>query len=583
MKLYRTITAIIIAASLAMGGLAAAIADEATAVPAGNEAPASAADEETVSDAVPAEEEMPAAGHTQAKQCSEEKPAAKPEPAGTEPGEDEPGDDAVLTKAAESKSELPEIPEDKEEADEDVTIDGENDEEQVTEPEEEAGQTEKTGEEPAAKEDETADPEEKQDPDDTETNEGKETPETTPGTPTEQPKETPAKEQPAQDEDEGDTEELIIAANLTVTQTWNGVIKRESPTILKLDLDHAQTVHMLVEGKNISAGVCKADRNPEDAPRHDTDPETNQTVITWSAEAGSYLISLRANEGSLLAKVQVSFLSEEAFASRETEPAETEEQAAGKAEEADTPAEEPEKPAEETQETADGETPAEAEEPAAEETGETADEETLAEEEEPAAEEVPEMLPVLTEEELAEQGFLAGAVIREEGAALYGTMDAETEPAAWLEAGTALFVKIEDDTWGRIQTVTDGETAICGYMKLDDLVLTAEEEQAEELPVRTIRIVSSLDNTGVVTVGTKVELKAELNGFSEEDRYTVQWQYTPDGGKTVKNAEGATGLTYSYRVDKTNYAYGWRVKVTLAPAAEPEAEPAEEAAEEAAE
>ena len=575
MKLWRIIITILITVSLTLSGLAASAADGDAAVTAGDEAAVSVeTEEETESAAASAEEEIAVASMNTAKHGNEEKPEAKPEPAKAVPKDDKTEEETVLPEGSEDESELPGIPEEKvDEPGTNVTNDGSEEDGEVTGSGEETDKTDNPGTETGAEEDETANPEEKLEPADTDSGKDQDTPEKAPETPAEkpaeEPQENPAEDQPAQEEDEEDTAEIVITENLTINQSWSGVIKRKTPTILKLDLSYAQTVHMLVEGKNVNVRVCKADRNPEDAPGQDTDPETDQTVVTWSAEAGSYLISLSANEGSLLAKVQVSFLNEEEFSSLEANPAETEKEETGAEEEAGTPGEEPEKPEKESSEGENQET-------------EGTKEEEIPADEEPAGEEIP-ALQVLTEDELAEQGFLTGAVIREEGAALYGTMEAETEPAAWLEAGTTLFVKIEDDTWGRIQTVTDEETVVCGFMKLDELALTTDGEQAEKLPVRTIRVVSSLDDVAVVTVGTEVELKAELSGFSAEDHYTVQWQYTPDGGKTVKDAEGADGLTYRYRVDKTNYTYGWRVKVTLAPAEGPAAEPVEESTEEAAE
>lgn len=111
---------------------------------------------------------------------------------------------------------------------------------------------------------------------------------------------------------------------------------------------------------------------------------------------------------------------------------------------------------------------------------------------------------------------------------------------------------------------TDEETTLTGYVRLKDLAALVTEAPEEEQPVRSIRVVSTLDEAGTVTVGTEVTLTAELEGFLENDRYEIQWQYTPDGGETVLNAENANGLTYSYIVDKTNFTYGWRLMVILA-------------------
>ena len=58
------------------------------------------------------------------------------------------------------------------------------------------------------------------------------------------------------------------------------------------------------------------------------------------------------------------------------------------------------------------------------------------------------------------------------------------------------------------------------------------------------------------------ELNAELVGF-EGVNYQLQWQYTPDGGETIIDVEGATGLTYSFPVTQENAGYLWRLSVQV--------------------
>ena len=48
----------------------------------------------------------------------------------------------------------------------------------------------------------------------------------------------------------------------------------------------------------------------------------------------------------------------------------------------------------------------------------------------------------------------------------------------------------------------------------------------------------------------------------------MQWQYTPDGGETVVDIEGANGLTYTYEITLENAGYLWRLCVTLHPQAD---------------
>jgi len=40
-------------------------------------------------------------------------------------------------------------------------------------------------------------------------------------------------------------------------------------------------------------------------------------------------------------------------------------------------------------------------------------------------------------------------------------------------------------------------------------------------------------------------------------------QYTPDGGATVYDVEGANELTYSFIIDRSNAEYLWRICVTI--------------------
>ena len=177
--------------------------------------------------------------------------------------------------------------------------------------------------------------------------------EETPATPTDltpvQPQQEPAAA-PAQEETEEDgigTVEVVITKALKLGQSWEGTMSKKKPAVLKLDLEKACTVHMLLEGKDVWATMEKADRRTDNPPRTQTDPETKQAILFWEAEAGSYLITLGPVEPNLLAKAKVTFLDDEAFAAWETEQEETEE-----AEEpVEEPAEEPvEEPAEEKEE-----------------------------------------------------------------------------------------------------------------------------------------------------------------------------------------------------------------------------------------
>lgn len=116
-----------------------------------------------------------------------------------------------------------------------------------------------------------------------------------------------------------DSIEVIIAKALTPEESWNGKVRNNKPTILKLDVAQTRSIHMLVEGKDVCYSVQKADRVTEDVGQVLTDTETNRSITSWTAEAGSYLISLKAGEYSLAARVAITFMTDEQFEEWEAE------------------------------------------------------------------------------------------------------------------------------------------------------------------------------------------------------------------------------------------------------------------------
>ena len=119
-------------------------------------------------------------------------------------------------------------------------------------------------------------------------------------------------------EGSSDSQEIIIVKSLTPDESWSGTVRRK-PSLLKLTVAQPQTIHMLVEGKDVFYSVQKADRFTEDSAETLTYEETKKGVKSWTAEAGSYLFSIRAGDNSLLAKVAVTFMNDAEFEAWETE------------------------------------------------------------------------------------------------------------------------------------------------------------------------------------------------------------------------------------------------------------------------
>ena len=91
-----------------------------------------------------------------------------------------------------------------------------------------------------------------------------------------------------------------------------------------------------------------------------------------------------------------------------------------------------------------------------------------------------------------------------------------------------------------------------------------EEAAVEEKPAVERKVIthSSLEGLTEIYEQSYVVLTAELIGF-EDTAYTVQWQFSPDGGETVIDIPGANELTYIYQINEANFQYIWSVKVVL--------------------
>ena len=97
----------------------------------------------------------------------------------------------------------------------------------------------------------------------------------------------------------------------------------------------------------------------------------------------------------------------------------------------------------------------------------------------------------------------------------------------------------------------------------------AAEPEKTEKPAVSVRLHSNLDDGTEAQPGTEVVLRAEVIGTDRPCH--LQWQYSPDGGKTavdVENAAGSENRYFRYILDETNMHYLWRVAVVFDPAEE---------------
>ena len=118
----------------------------------------------------------------------------------------------------------------------------------------------------------------------------------------------PISETEMSDEEAADSVEIIITKAVHIGDSWSGTMKKTKPAVLKLDVDRAQEVNLLVQGRHVWITVEKSDRLTDNPARTLTDGDPSQAIISWFAEAGSYLITLGPVEPNLMAKANVTVM-----------------------------------------------------------------------------------------------------------------------------------------------------------------------------------------------------------------------------------------------------------------------------------
>lgn len=146
------------------------------------------------------------------------------------------------------------------------------------------------------------------------------------------PAEKPAEEPAEEPEEAEDTVEVIVATGIKLGESWEGRTRNTKPVVLKLDISRTQDVYMLVEGRNVQVAVQKSDRSDEYVRNVTTDSDTEQALVSWHAETGSYLITIAPEEPNLLAKGKVTFMDASAYQAWEAEQEETESEPAAEPE-----------------------------------------------------------------------------------------------------------------------------------------------------------------------------------------------------------------------------------------------------------
>ena len=312
----------------------------------------------------------------------------------------------------------------------------------------------------------------------------------------------------AVEEEAADSMEIIITKAVRIGDSWSGTMKKTKPAVLKLDIDHAQQVNLVVLGRHGWITVEKSDRLSDNPARTLTNDETSQTVISWYAEAGSYLVTLGPVEPNLMAKLNVFIMNEAEYeswlAEQAEQPEETEEQAE----------EDEEKPADEIDE---------------EETNDEPDE-------------------IIEEEEETEKAPEDETIEEENGE--------ETAENPENEENTEITDDSEEANENVNELTEEEEPA-----EEDPADIEETEEnipESETTPERHIRVDVTWDVPEPI-IGDTAHFVAVMEGY-DELQYTVQWQYSPDE-ETWYDIPNETKTTMDVVVTPENNIVYWRILV----------------------
>ncbi len=173
----------------------------------------------------------------------------------------------------------------------------------------------------------------------------------------------------------------------------------------------------------------------------------------------------------------------------------------------------------------------------------------------PRLEMPPVDLPLAVEQQ--EEVYRSGMVLKGDSETGLMVLDAPGgQCIAVVNNGRMIGIGSIADGWAQISV--DG---LVGFVRSDYVALYNAETAPEE-QVRSIWVDTNLQGMTQVKEGMTVCLTATLTGF-ENDVYTLQWQYSPDGGATAIDIAGANKTTYAYRLTVDNFDYMYRIVVSV--------------------
>ena len=172
--------------------------------------------------------------------------------------------------------------------------------------------------------------------------------------------------------------------------------------------------------------------------------------------------------------------------------------------------------------------------------------------------------PADPDREMLEAGYIQVMVIRENGTGLYDRMDEAAAAVGSLQHKDVVWVRPAEGIWAEVYRIPEGETPI--YLNLNNVMLL-QGQVDQDIPIRSVKLTSTLDGLTEIEEGTEITMTAEISGFLQDEITDVTWQYRTEGDAedAYRDIADAHGLRYTYPVDAENIHNEWRVILTLKP------------------
>ena len=170
----------------------------------------------------------------------------------------------------------------------------------------------------------------------------------------------------------------------------------------------------------------------------------------------------------------------------------------------------------------------------------------------------------LTDEEMLAMGYVKVVVCMNIGADIYDGIGKDAKVVDHYDVETDLWISLIDGCERALEFNID-ENADKRYINLVDLIAILKPETMESLPTRSVTVKSTIEDEEFVYYGSWEEMTATIDGFQDDDVYTIQWKFSADQGATFNIIEGANELKYGYIVTEENLKYIWRISITLEP------------------